>query len=359
MNQIPIRARLLCFMAAAAGYAGIVSAVALAGPFEDGDTAYWRHDYAEALRILRPLADQGDTNAQADMGYMYLNGFGVEKNGGQAVRWFFRSADNGNPKAQAMLAHLYFSGDAGVSRDLALCAKWDRRAADQGYAEAQYDLGALYENGFGVSQDYTEAMKWSILAVSRYAPSETESRRLAAVNRDRQAEHLSLAQIAEAERRAQAWMPIAFRRTSEDDVREAGFALERKDYKTAVRLYRLRADEGAAEAQTMLGELYSIGYGVARDHKEAARLFRAAAVQGDMSGQESLALAYEEGKGVPQDDVRAYMWYVLAADTGGANVFTKRRDALAGKLTAAQLTEVQRLAAQCKASNFKTCDCGA
>ena len=255
-----------------------------------------------------------------------------------------------------MLSHLYFSGDAGVSRDLALSAKWDRRAADQGYAEAEYDLGALYENGFGVSQDYVEAMKWTILAISHYAPPEMESRRLAAVNRDRQAEHLSSAEIAEAERRALAWKPIPFRRTSEDDLREAGFALERKDYKTAVRLYRSRADKGAAEAQTMLGEMYSVGYGVAQDHKEAARWFRAAAKQGDMSGQESLGFAYEEGKGVPQDYVRAYLWYVLASDTGSANIFTQHRDALAGKLTAAQISEAQGLAAQCKASNFKRCD---
>ena len=343
-------------MAIAAACAGIVSFGALAGPAEDGNAAYWRHDYVEALRILRPLADQGDTSAQADMGYMYLNGFGVQKSGAQAVRWFFRSAGNGNPKAQAMLAHLYFSGDAGVSRDLALSAKWDRRAADQGYAEAEYDLGALYEDGFGVAQDYVEAMKWSILAISHYAPSETESGRLATVNRDRQAEHLSPAEIAEAEGRAQAWKPIPFRRTSENDLREAGFALERKDYKTAVRLYRSRADEGVAEAQTMLGEMYSIGYGVARDHKEAGRLFRAAAAQGDMSGQESLAFAYEKGKGVPQNYVRAYMWYLVASDTGSANIFTQHRDALAGKLSAPQISEAQGLAAKCKASNFKSCD---
>jgi TPR repeat protein len=120
MSRIPIQISRLRDVAIAAGCMGIVSSVALASPFEDGDAAYWRHDYAEALRILRPLADQGDTNAQADMGFMNLYGFGVEKNGGQAVIWFFRSADNGNPKAQAMLGHLYLSGDAGVSRDLSL-----------------------------------------------------------------------------------------------------------------------------------------------------------------------------------------------------------------------------------------------
>lgn len=356
MSQIPAQTFRLRDMVLAAGCVGIATSMAFASAFDDGDAAYWRHDYAEALRILRPLADQGDTNAQADMGYMYLNGFGVEKNGGEAVRWFFRSADNGNPKAQAMLADLYFHGESGLSRNLALSAKWDRRAADQGYPDAEYDLGALYANGFGVPKDEVEAMKWSILAISHYAPSETEGRRLATVNRDSQAAHLSPDEIAEAERRAREWQPTPFQRTSEDDLREAGFALERKDYKTAVRLYRSRADDGNAEAQTMLGEMYNIGYGVARDDRESARLFRAAAVQGDMSGQESLALAYEKGKGLPQDEVRAYMWYLIAADTGSANVFTQHRDALAVKLSPAQLSGAGRLAARCKASRLRNCD---
>ena len=354
MGHIPIQILLRRF-AITAGCLGLLCSAALAGTFEDGDTAYWRHDYAQALQILRPIADQGDTNAQVVIGAMYLNGFGVEKNGGEAIRWFLRSAGNGNPKAQAMLAHLYFSGGAGVRRDLAVSAAWDRRAADQGYAAAQYSLATLYENGFGVPQDYVEAMKWSILAVSHYAPSETESRRLAAVNRDRQAEHLSPAEITEAEKRARKWKPIPFRRTSEDDLSEARFALERKDYQSALRLYRSLADKGIAEAQTMLGQLYTVGYGVARDPKEAARLFRAAARQGDMSGQESLALAYEKGNGVPPDDVRAYMWYLVAADTESATMFTRRRAALAGRLSASQLAEAQTLAGRCKASSFETC----
>ncbi len=355
MSQIPIHILLLRRIAIAAGCLGILCSAALAGPFDDGEAAYWRQDYAQALSILRPLADQGDTGAQVVMGAMYLHGFGVEKNGGTAVRWFLRSAGNGNPKAQAMLAHLYFSGEAGMRRDLALSAAWDRKAADQGYAPAQYSLGALYENGFGMPQDFVEAMKWSILAISHYAPSETEGRRLAADNRDRQAQRLSPAEITEAQKRAREWKPIPFQRTSADDLREARFALERKELQTAVRLYRALADKGIAEAQTMLGQLYSMGYGVTRDHKEAARLFRGAAEQGDMSAQESLALAYEKGNGVPQDDVRAYMWYLVAADTGSANLFTRRRDALAGKLSASQLAEAQTLATLCKASRFKNC----
>jgi TPR repeat protein len=37
---------------------------AMAGPLEDGEAAFQRSDYAEAMRLLRPLAEHGDANAQ-------------------------------------------------------------------------------------------------------------------------------------------------------------------------------------------------------------------------------------------------------------------------------------------------------
>ena len=37
---------------------------------------------------------------------------------------------------------------------------WYRKATEQGDADAQFNLGWLYENGWGVSKDYAEAVKW-------------------------------------------------------------------------------------------------------------------------------------------------------------------------------------------------------
>ena len=51
--------------------------VATAGPLEDGEAAYQKGDYSTALQIFRPLADQGNSDAQADLGVMYTNGHGV------------------------------------------------------------------------------------------------------------------------------------------------------------------------------------------------------------------------------------------------------------------------------------------
>jgi len=51
----------------------LVSA-AVAGPFEDGLAAHDRGDYATALRLWRPLAEQGTADAQHMLGIMYANG---------------------------------------------------------------------------------------------------------------------------------------------------------------------------------------------------------------------------------------------------------------------------------------------
>src|SRR5271166_1398822 len=69
--------------------------VAMAGPLEDGQAAYQRGDYAEAMRLLRPLAERADARAQTDLGLMYDNGRGVPKDYGQAVAWYHKAKEQG------------------------------------------------------------------------------------------------------------------------------------------------------------------------------------------------------------------------------------------------------------------------
>jgi hypothetical protein len=69
----------------AVSFAGSVSA----GPLEDGTDAYWwKHDYATALRLLRPLAEKGDSEAQRILGHMYRWGQGVPRNDRGSDRLF-------------------------------------------------------------------------------------------------------------------------------------------------------------------------------------------------------------------------------------------------------------------------------
>jgi uncharacterized protein len=63
----------------------------------------------------------------------------------------------------------------------------------------------LYAEGYGVPQDYTQALMWSTLAISRAGDDAT--RELAANLRDRLAANMTPAQIAEAERMGREWFP--------------------------------------------------------------------------------------------------------------------------------------------------------
>ena len=98
-------------------------ATANAAPFDDAVAAYDRGDYAQALKIYKSLATQGDADAQFNLGVMYRKG-------------------------------------KGVTQDYKEAAKWYRLAAAQGYANAQFNLGVMYDKGQGVTQDYASAHMW-------------------------------------------------------------------------------------------------------------------------------------------------------------------------------------------------------
>ena len=140
----------------------------LAGPFEDAWAAYLKQDYTTALRLYRPLAEQGDAGAQFMLGVMYDFGRGVPKDYVQAVIWY-------------------------------------RLAADQGDARAQNNLGSLYFRGEGVPKDYVLAYMWRNLASA--GASDAAVREQAAKARDALATMMTPAQVAEAQKRASAWQP--------------------------------------------------------------------------------------------------------------------------------------------------------
>jgi TPR repeat protein len=73
---------------------------AVAGPHEDAYAAYTKGDYATALRLLRPLADQGDAGAQNGLGNMYTNGQGVPQDYAQAAFWYRKAARQSYAVAQ-------------------------------------------------------------------------------------------------------------------------------------------------------------------------------------------------------------------------------------------------------------------
>jgi len=168
--------------------------------FEKGLRAYEQRDYATALSEWRPLAEQGNIDAQYRLGMAYAGGHGVPQDYAKAAKWHQKAAEQGQARAQTFLGGLYHYG-RGVPQDYAEAVKWYRKAAEQGRARAQALLGNMYAEGKSVPQDFVLAHKWLNLAVS-----DAENRNVTVKMRDIIAKLMTPDQIAEAQRLAREWM---------------------------------------------------------------------------------------------------------------------------------------------------------
>ena len=178
------------------------AAPVLAGPLEDASVAYaayHRGDYATALRLWLPLANQGDAVAQYNLGLMYERGYGVPQNYVEAMKWYRKAADRGHPTAKFNLGVTYDLG-LGVPQNYAEALKWYRLAAEQGHTAALFNLGLMSFNGHGVPQDYVSAHIWFNLASAGGDQN-------AVKGRNEVEKRMTRAQIAEAQRRVAQWQP--------------------------------------------------------------------------------------------------------------------------------------------------------
>ncbi len=142
---------------------------------------------------------------------------------------------------------------------------------------------------------------------------------------------------------------LAAAQSLEQRMRTAAGANERKDFATAIGIWRPLAEQGNAEAETLLGAMYWSGEGVPRDHREAARLYLRAAQQGYARAQNDIGFMYGFGEGIPPPDgVQAYKWISLAIqrytskNQNRLDQAIKDRATLKARMSPAQLAEAER-----------------
>jgi len=99
--------------------------------------AFDRANYATALKVWLPLAEQGDQSAQTYVGEIFEKGLGVQPDYATAATWYRRAADRGFSRAALNLGNLYERG-LGVPRDPAQALNWYRRAA--GSKEVAFEI---------------------------------------------------------------------------------------------------------------------------------------------------------------------------------------------------------------------------
>jgi TPR repeat protein len=194
---------------AVAFFGSVIATAALATPEDDlkvAEDAYLRGDFETALRLVRPLAEDGNVQAQSILGTLYSRGSGVPKDLAAAVEWYRKAAEQGDVRAQHNLGVMYLTG-RGVKKSPAEGARWVRKAADQGDAVAQYRLAVLYEKGEGVGKDLVQAYKWFNVSASSFPQNAIEQRIQAVRSRDLVASKQTPAQVERARKLSHEWKP--------------------------------------------------------------------------------------------------------------------------------------------------------
>ena len=103
---------------------------------QQGDNAYDRKDYVEAMRLYRQAATMGNALADANIGFLYAKGYGVPQDYAQSVHWYLMAAEKGQREAQHNLALKYWDG-LGVAKDPAQARYWMQKSAAAGDTDAQ------------------------------------------------------------------------------------------------------------------------------------------------------------------------------------------------------------------------------
>lgn len=141
-----------------------------------------------------------------------------------------------------------------------------------------------------------------------------------------------------------------------DSWKDATAAFAKKQYATAIKLFRPLAEKGDALAQYKVAVMHKMGLGVPKSEKEARKWSRLAAKQGNPEAQQLLgSLYYEASGGESQDTLRAYMWYEVAAAQGNSEA-QKDLASLTKELTPQQVAEAREKAQKCKSSGYEQCE---
>ena len=261
----------------------------------------------EEVKKYRQAAEQGDADAQYNLGFCYEHGQGVTKNRSEAMKWYRKAAEQGHAYAQSRLGFCYKYG-RGVTQNYTEAVKWWRKAAEQGNSGAQCGLGICYEEGQGVPQDYTEAVKWYRKAAEQgntYAQEKMN---------DYKTKQSNTSTAARQSTNNNTTTTVNARSLVETGMRH----YNAKNYAEAVKWFRKAAEQGNADAQYNLGACYYNGQGVTKDYTEAVKWIRKAAEQGFAGAQYNLGNCYYKGNGVTQNYTEAVKWYRKAAEQGNA-----------------------------------------
>ncbi len=288
-------------------------------------------NYEKAAKWFTKAAEQGFVEAQCMLGLCYNTGEGVEKDSVKGIGLITKAAEQGLVDAQFFLGHCYYYGII-VEQDYKKAVEWWTKAAEQGHADAQYNLGWRYYEGEGVEQDYKKAFEWFTKAAKKGDPLAVGALwyyyiESVAQNYEKADEWFIKAMWAIYPHKPNGWIYMS------DELVEMGYVGEqyaygeayyvgrkgvKQDYEKAFECFMNVVESGDdsnwvyVDAEFYLGLCYYNGDGIEQDYREAVKWWRKAAEQGLAVAEYNLGVCYEFGYGVTKNYTEADGWYLKA-----------------------------------------------
>lgn len=213
------------------------------------------HHLEQALGWFKKSAESNDLQAQLYCAAAYLFGIGTSKNVDQANRYFIAAARNGNSIAQYALADSFLDTKHSSNNKLGLI--WLNKAVAQNNPAAQLKLADLYDKGTLVPMDKGKAKELVSAALAQgYVPALYQ-----------------MGKMAEEEGQfdqAKAW----YMKAQDAHYEQAEIALSDLYRQEKASFYDLNkgflwmlraAQNGSAEAQVRVAELYKTGVGTEKN----------------------------------------------------------------------------------------------
>jgi TPR repeat protein len=305
------------------------------------------------IEKTRVLAEQGDMEAQFNMGFAHKNGIEVSDAGElkivthgykEAFEWFTKAAEQGHVDAQNSLGLMCKEGLATLQNDYE-AFDWFTKAAEQGHADAQNNLGLIYRDG-----KETPEVVYMILhdyELTETIPSDHDYEELFrdfGLDSPETFDYLDVAKALSEKKgidynKAIDWFTKAAEQGHSDAQYELAIMYKKgegvdQNHTKAEEWYTKAAEQGNTRAlerlkrmdriatdrlvreQYDLGVMYKEELGVRQDYMKAFECYNKAAEQGHSDAQYELAIMYKKGQGVPQNSITAAEWYAKAAERG-------------------------------------------
>lgn len=337
---------------------------------------YFRAVKTEAPQMFQQnmgRAKQGNPIAQNDLGYMYVIGFGTEKNSQQALYWFEQAAKQQLPEAMNNLGVLYDgfgefipknfdpgyykaikhyrssltngrsieNAAARVSLNHNLANQYFSQALKLGHPAAQFNMAKKLETGLGVSADQQQAVQlYQAAIVQGFTLAEYELARMYMNQNNETGRSKALPLFESAARKGDSramnysallsrkmidipgWFnpvhssgPEEYQRWLKTQQRDQ---LIDEDYTEAgIQKLQQQAQKGNASAQYKLALFRIEGFKyLPQDFKEAENLLKVAAAQGNAHAIYKLGWLYS----------REYVF--VPADTSDTSLFSSYKYAM-------------------------------